>query len=169
MPYVGGSLTTLFDETAQMKTRNLAKTLAHKGGRRMETLARANTPVRTGELRASWYRTPVVEIDALLGRAYRVTVANDTDYAAWVENGTGIYGPEHRPYVIVPKDPMGTLAWRDPKTGKMIFAKRVLHPGSPGNHMLAIAAHVVEYELDTGVLGGREVAAWARSIETGAR
>lgn len=168
MPYVGGSLTTLFDEPARLKTTNLAKDLTRKGGRRMKQLAVMNTPVRTGELRAAWYRTPVVEIDALLGRAYRTTVANDIEYAVWVENGTGLYGPEHRPYVIVPKDPMGTLAWRDPKTGKMIFAKRVMHPGSPGNHMLAIAAHVLEYELDSGILGHREIEAWARSIEAGA-
>lgn len=169
MPYVGGSLTTLFDEKAQRATTDTVRALCAKGGRRMEEIARINTPVRTGRLRSAWYRTPVVEISALLGRAYRTTVANDTDYAAWVENGTGIHGPEHRPYVITPKDPMGWLAWRDPKTGKMIFAKRVLHPGSPGNHMLAIAANVVEFELDSGVLGHREIAGWARSIEAGAR
>lgn len=165
MPYVGGSLTVLFDKRAQAKTADLAKTLAHQGGRRMEILARANTPVDTGELRAAWYRTPVVEISALLGRAYRVEVANDTHYAVWVESGTGIYGPQHRPYVIVPKDPAGWLAWRDPKSGRMVFAKRVMHPGSPGNHMLAIAADVVEFEFDSGVLGRRELEAWARSIE----
>jgi len=41
-------------------------------------------------------------------------------YVGYVEEGTGIYGPNKRP--ITPKNPNGVLVWRD--TGKSAFKKR---------------------------------------------
>lgn len=168
MGYEGGSLVSLFGATAQKATAAVCPSIAHRAGERIEELAVANTPVDTGHLRQKWHRFPVVKIATLVGDGYRVEVANDADYAAYVENGTGNFGPLHRPYVITPKDPNGVLSWRDPKTGQWIHAKRVLHPGSPGNHMLAIALHVTEYEVDAGIIGRRELHAWASAVEAGA-
>lgn len=155
----------MFGKAAQEATRRTAVKITRDGADRFEELARMNTPVRTGKLRSAWHQLPMVEIDVLIAKGYRVTIANDVEYAQWVESGTGLYGPEHRPYVIVPKDPQGTLAWRDPKSGRMVFAKKVMHPGSPGNHMLAIAAHVVEFEVESGVIGRAALEEWAREID----
>lgn len=163
--YVGGSLTSFFGKGPQAATVDAARAMARKGADRMHEVAAENTPVRTGNLRTAWYQLPVIEVDYLLGMGYRSGIANDVEYAKWVESGTGIYGPEHRPYVIVPKDPNGVLAWRDPKTGKWIHAKKVIHPGSPGNHMLALAAHVVEAEVEGGPIFQRILDEWVAIVE----
>lgn len=165
MAYVGGSLTSLFGEVAKHATADVAPRIARKGGDRMHELAAANTPVRTGNLRTAWYQTPVFEASyGGIGTGHRVEVKNDTDYAAYVESGTGLWGPKHAKYPILPKDPGGWLAWRG-KDGEMHFAKKVMHPGSPGNHMLAIAAHVTEAELLSGALAQGILDEWAGAVE----
>lgn len=166
MPYVGGSLVPLFGKEAQAITKATCVRMSAKGADRMHEVAAANTPVRTGNLRTAWYQLPVVPFDYLIGMGYRSGIANDVEYAAWVESGTGIYGPEHKPYVITPKEPGGVLAWRDPKSGKWVYARKVLHPGSPGNHMLALAGHVVEFETDSGVLMQPLLSEWASKVES---
>jgi hypothetical protein len=168
MPYVGGSLTTLFDEKARVATRDAAFKMARRGIDRMHDHAARNTPVRTGNLRTAWFHTEPVKVGYVIGDGYQAYLKNEVEYAPYVEYGTGIYGPEHRPYVIVPKDPNGFLAWRG-KDGHWVFAKKVLHPGSPGNHMLALAAHFTEAELRSTELVAGVLAEWQRVIEEGAR
>jgi hypothetical protein len=146
-----------------------ARRIAAKGADRMHEIAAMNTPVRTGNLRTSFYQMPVNKtVNVGPWPAYESGIATDVKYAPYVEYGTGIYGPSHAPYVITPKTPGGTLAWRDPHTGKWVFATRVLHPGSPGNHMVAIAAHIVEAEADGSLFDG-VLAEWARSVEAAAK
>lgn len=167
MPYVGGSLASLFGKVPQAATAKCAEGIARKGGDRLRELAEMNTPVKTGKLRGAWKAGPVVRGNHLFGPSYSVAATNDTDYAAYVEEGTGLYGPKHAKYEIKPKDPAGTLAFKG-ADGKWVFAKRVMHPGSRGNHMLAIAAHVVEFEVDSGMLAQAELEEWARAVEDAA-
>lgn len=56
-------------------------------------------------------------------------------YALYQHEGTGIYGPKKRP--IKPKHGK-FLVWKDPDTGKLIFAKQVR--GTPGKKFLSRAA-----------------------------
>lgn len=163
--YVGGSLVPLFGKTAQALTKRVSHRIVSRGADRMHDVAAANTPVRTGNLRTAWYQLPVVPTSGEGASGVKGGIANDTEYAPYVEYGTGVYGPKHRPYVITPKKPGGVLAWRDPKTGQWVYATKVNHPGSPGNHMLAIAAHVVEGELISGALAEPVLKEWAEAIE----
>lgn len=167
MGYVGGSLRSLFDAKAQAATKEAVMAMAEKGGSRMKELAEANTPIDTGELRSSWYQIPVHPTSFVVWDAWASGVASDVSYAPYVEYGTGIYGPKHAPYIIRPKNPGGLLVWTDPKTGRIIRAKEVLHPGSPGQHMVAIAADVTEFEADTGLFDG-VLNTWGAAIEGGA-
>jgi hypothetical protein len=166
MGYHGNSLETLFDDSAQDELKVTLRRGADRAGSRMRELARINTPVNTGELRMSWYQLPTEKIRHLLtpsDYAYRSGTATDVDYAPYVEFGTGLYGPRHAKYAILPKNaPM--LAWKDPKTGHWIYAKKVMHPGSPGNHMVAIAADVVEHEFEHGLIDDL-LAEWTNGIE----
>jgi hypothetical protein len=74
-----------------------------------------------------------------------------------------LWGPEHRKYLILPKRPGGFLAWRGP--GGMIFARAVWHPGSPGQHMVQIAAAAVEIEMMSGVLFNDLLHEWVHAQE----
>ena len=166
MPYVGGSLTSLFDEDQRDRTRLAMRRMVERGSERMQQVARMNTPVDTGELRASWYELPVTRAASAAGTGYEGGIASDVEYAPHIEYGTGLWGPQHRKYPILPKNGE-YLAWRDPASGEWIRAKRVMHPGSPGNHMVAIACSVVETEIDGGLLDG-VLRDWATSVERAA-
>ncbi|MET0604405.1 MAG: HK97 gp10 family phage protein [Baekduia sp.] len=167
MAYVGGSLTSLFGQKPQAATKLAARDMAAKGADRMHEVAAQNTPVKTGRLRTGWYQLPVTKTHYLIAPAFRSGIANDYKYAPFVEYGTGLFGPRHRAYVITPKK-APFLAWRDPVTGQWIRARKVLHPGSPGNHMVAIAAAVVEAETDAGPLMQVILDRWAREVEASA-
>jgi hypothetical protein len=165
MPYVGGSLTTFFDEQARAFTAKAAHNMADAGGDSILAITAMNTPVRTGALRASWHKKPAAP-DASMegGTGWRTTVSTDLSYAAYVEYGTGLYGPKHAPYVIKPKNPGGTLRFIA-KDGGVVFAKSVLHPGSPGNYMLAIGMDVTQGLVESGELFKAELEAWVGEVE----
>ena len=40
------------------------------------------------------------------------------EYAPYVNYGTGLWGPEHRKYLIEPIEPKKALSWIDPVGGK---------------------------------------------------
>ena len=80
----------------------------------------ARTPVDTGRLRKS------VSVNITGGGAFmQVTVGSDVEYARWVEEGT-------RPHVIVPRR---ARALRFLVGGRVVFARRVMHPGTQGAAM----------------------------------
>lgn len=81
-------------------------------------------------------------------KVYESGAQTNVDYAPYVEEGTGLWGPHHQKYKIEPKTPGGMLAWTDHKTGKRVFAKFVMHPGSPGQHMFAIGVAASEAEFN---------------------
>ena len=82
---------------------------------------------------------------------YESGAESELEYAPYVEHGTGLWGPKHAKYLIVPKRPDGWLRWIDPDTGNPVFAKRVMHPGSPGNHMFEIGVAIAEQEFEREV------------------
>lgn len=143
MPYVGQSITDFFSEIPQQITRDTARKMCDRGGDIMEHIAVINTPVETGRLRNAWKRRAAEEVAGAEGSGWSTDVYNDTDYAEYVENGTGLWGPKHAKYLIKPKKPGGSLRWVG-KDGTVHFAKFVWHPGSPGNYMLAIALNVTD-------------------------
>lgn len=162
MPYVGQQLARLFDQTP---VKIAVAAMADKGGERMVELTVMNTPVDTGKLRNSWYKRRLRRVRVGPFSGWESGVASDNPVAPHVEYGTGLYGPEHRPYLIEPKTPGGVLHWRDPRTGKDVFARRVMHPGSPGSHMVQIAASVVEFEMAHGLLFDSILGEWVRAQE----
>jgi hypothetical protein len=109
----------------------------------------ALTPVDTGQLKESWHLTPArVAMSATGHIVWEINVRTEKDYAPYVEHGTGKWGPHHAKYPIRPKKPGGWLHWIG-KDGEDMFAKLVMHPGSPGAHMVSksVAALFVEMHV----------------------
>lgn len=155
MGYEGGKLRPWFG-TVPVKTAALR--MARDGGDRLTALTRDKTPVgETGHLKESWKSKPVVIVVNALGETvYESGTETGVDHAPYVEWGTGLWGPKHAKYLIVPKKPGGWLHWIGPDGGD-VFARKVWHPGSPGAHMVAIAVAVTEatiHELVEPILKG---------------
>jgi hypothetical protein len=167
MPYVGGSLTTFFDEVARAATNEAARKMNDAGGKEILRVTKMNTPVKTGALRDSWRQTPPAPYQAEGQPAWRTVVSTDVSYAPYVENGTGLWGPKHAPYIIRPKNPAGFLRFVA-KDGTVVFAKQVLHPGSPGNFMLEIGMNWTQALVESGALFREILERWVREVEGGA-
>jgi hypothetical protein len=157
--YSGGRLAPWFDSESTKETivEMVEAGVHHLHGRIVEL-----TPVDSGNLKQSWQITPLAMLVSPRGMIYERTVETHVDYAPYVEHGTGLWGPKHAKYVIEPKTPGGTLHWLSPE-GLNVFAKRVLHPGSPGAHMVAIAVSELEATLEERMQPLLQ--AWARKVE----
>lgn len=118
--------------------------MCNAGGDALHGRIAENTPVKTGNLRTSWYRTEALPG---LGDRYESSVRTDVDYAPYVNYGTGLWGPEHRKYLIEPIPPNQLLSWFDPKTGRRAYARYVWHQGSPPAHMVENGAAKTESEI----------------------
>lgn len=132
--------------------RRAMQRMAQHGGDRMVDWTIRNTPVDTRNLRTSWYQKPVTVGFTVGGDLYYESgVATDVDYAPHVEHGTGLWGPKGAKYRIRAKGRAagGADYLRFVVGGQVVFAKEVWHPGSPGNHMVAIAAAMTEAQMDT--------------------
>lgn len=161
MGYVGGKLEPWFGQKPVDVLMRNAPVLVVAEGRE---IAEKNTPVDTGDLRANWTADKKAKRSvSLVGVAWRASWGNDLEYAAYVNYGTGLYGPEHKKYLILPKKPGGTLHWVDRLTGQDVYAKSVMHPGSPGNYMLEISADFVEATWDKIIKPLLRV--WAKTTE----
>jgi phage gpG-like protein len=88
-----------------------------KKGKRVESKAKRKCPVDHGRLRSSLHTEFV-----LRGWAPFVRVGTNVRYAAWVHNGTGIYGPSGKP--IVPKRAK-VLVFTPRGSSTIVFAKFV--------------------------------------------
>lgn len=142
MGYVGGELAPAF---RQDSTDRALKNMARLGVREAREITEKNTPVETGDLRASWEVSPVRPMVSEAGLpGVGATWYTELEYAPYVEHGTGLWGPEHKKYLIEPKIPGGVLHFVG-NGGQDVFTRRVWHPGSPGQHMVAIAAAMVEH------------------------
>lgn len=161
MPYQGGKLTTIFDPGT---TRRASRRMAERAIDRLHDLAVANTPIDTGNLRTSWYQRRPRRIAHISGfPAWEGSVATDVDYAPHVEFGTGLWGPNRARYPIVPVRAR-FLRWIDPRTGREVFSRRVMHPGSPGQHMMGSALARLEAEAEAGLFNN-VLADWIAEIE----
>jgi hypothetical protein len=169
LSYYGGRLSPLFQGPS---IDRLCRDMAEHGGRDMVANVRRNTPVGhqpftedyvPGALRASIEKKILVVYRRANAMVYESGAETNLLYAPFVEDGTGLWGPHRAKYEIKPRNPDGWLSWIDQETGKRLFAKKVMHPGSPGNHMFAIGAALTEHEFANW--GQREVAAWARKVE----
>lgn len=150
----------------------VCRDLAMTGGRKMTEWTRINTPVGhqpftedyiPGALRESIRQKLLVVTFSLRGMVYESGCETNLSYAPYVEEGTGLYGPHRQMYEIRPKNPNGWLKFTDQKTGEVIFARKVMHPGSPGSHMFAIGA--VMAEADFHLFGQRILQEWSRRQE----
>ena len=133
----------------------------------MEREVKRNTPVDTsafrdpngrkrGTLRASIKRGPITRDRAR--DAYVVRVTTDDPIAEFVEWNT-------KPHRIRPRKPGGTLAFRNQKTGGMIFAKGVKHPGTKGAHMFALGA--AKTEASVGEIARPALSAFGQMLVRG--
>ena len=144
MPYVGPELRRWFDDEDAISTFCIETAEAVGKFQTEETIR--NTPVETGHLRREIKQKPLTRSRGPAGaRHYETGAETDVEYAPYVEHGTGLWGPRHARYEIRPKRPDGWLRWIDPDTGEPVFAKRVMHPGSPGNYMFALGTHMAEH------------------------
>lgn len=157
MGYSGGKLKPWFGVKPAEITAGL---MAEKGAHELHRLVVLKTPVDTGELAASWHEKPVTPGESLLGdKTLETGIETEVDYAPYVEHGTGLWGPKHAPYPIRPKTPGGVLHFFT-KEGAEVFTKLVMHPGSPGAHMVATSIAMLETALKTGLMDP-ELEVWA--------
>jgi hypothetical protein len=130
-----------------------AREIADDGLEHFQSHVRRNTPIDTnpyrdrpgrprGSARESVKRTPVRHVNTATGPAFVGSVFSDDEVFPFIEWDTP-------PHTIRPKEPGGTLHWRDRSSGEHRFAKEVHHPGTKGQHPFAIGAAVTEAELDT--------------------
>jgi hypothetical protein len=96
----------------------------------VSTVAKGLAPVRTGRLKASIHPDPVRRSGPW---SIRTGVSADAPYAAPVHEGA-------RPHVIRPRN---ARALRFEINGRVIFARRVNHPGQRAQPFLTNAAHRV--------------------------
>lgn len=168
MGYRGGEISSLFKEAPLKRAgENISKDVLKE----FHDATVKNTPIGGrfapgglgGNLRSSWYTEGPAHKMSLSGMEWSGSVNTNVDYAPHVEYGTGLWGPKHAKYLIKPKVPGGTLSWVDPVTRKRRFAKSVMHPGSPGAHMLLNAA--VKTEAMFGLIAEPALKEWAREAE----
>ncbi|ONK13137.1 HK97 gp10 family phage protein [Streptomyces sp. MP131-18] len=82
----------------------------------VEASARARCP-GNGPLRASIQSEITDRPGEVLGEVF-----SDLDYARYVHEGTGVYGPRRRPIRPVRRQ---VLTWRDLGSGERVFARQV--------------------------------------------
>lgn len=97
----------------------------HRVGRRVQNAAKKRAPVDEGTLRAS--------IDYVVGvtpAGTHVTIGSPLDYARYIHEGTGIYGPKGQPITPVTRQVLkfqvkGSTGKRRGKDAQWVFAKSV--------------------------------------------
>lgn len=172
MPYKGEKIMPTLrrlEKATKPTGRRLAEAMIKHGQDRIEQ----NTPVETYHLRRSYKKSRVrYQQDSTLGYVsirwsawvWTGTVYTEVEYAPYVEEGTGLFGPRRRKYKIEPKKPGGVLAFTNyerspsggvildvhgkPQGGATVFVRFVMHPGSPGQHMFRIGALITEDEYE---------------------
>lgn len=147
MGYVGAKLEEWFNKP-DIIARHLHAGADSLGEFQTKTTIQ-NTPIDEGWLRSQIrQKITVVTVGASGRLQYATGSETNVEYAPFVEHGTGLWGPRHARYEIRPRNPNGWLRWIDPRTGNPVFARRVMHPGSPGNHMFAIGVALTEHAFE---------------------
>lgn len=125
---------------------------------------------RSGNLTANTISKPVeVRGNLIIG-----TVANGSEIALYIHEGTGLHGPKKAMYEIRPKDAKA-LAWETPAgaggdlsgaAGELIFSKRVKHPGIAPDPFLQNAIHKEQPFFNRQMAGALKLAAREASAGT---
>lgn len=164
MGYEGPSLAAAYDFGGSVD--ELLRDITSEAGDRMTAHIRELTPVghqpfvagyMPGHLRESISKKVVVVFMEAGGLVYESGTETNVDYSIYVEEGTGLWGPARAKYEIRPKNPNGWLRFYD-HAGNAIFAKRVMHPGSPGAHMFTRGTALTEVEFSKWA--GEKVRLW---------
>lgn len=163
MGYSGDSLASMF-EAAKQPTEQAAKDITSDFGSKITDLAQRNAPVLSGDLKKSLKKIRV-HVKRVEGGVvtYSSGVHTFLDYAPSVEHGSGLWGPQHRKYLIKPRKPGGTLSWIDKTTGERRFAKYVWHPGQPPQKYVARA--VAEAEATAEQIARPGLKRWEARVE----
>jgi hypothetical protein len=125
------TVTTRVDGTAMTRMltdpqNGMAARATFRKAKRVEAGAKRRVRVDTGRLRASIY----TEMRSITGLPV-ARVGSDVSYARAVHNGTGIYGPRHRPIRPVHAR---VLVYRPRGAARVIVAREVR--GQRPNHFL---------------------------------
>jgi hypothetical protein len=102
-----------------------------KRGIRVQARARRNAKARTGRLRGSIEVASVPRVVSGV-TTFAIIVGSNLDYAKWVHDGTGIYGPRHtliRPkssqYLVFPARRLGVTLKGSKRKPRMVFTPQV--------------------------------------------
>ena len=152
MGYTGAKLKPLF---SPRPAKRAARKMAVRGAEEFKRNVVQNTPIddspfpsrEPGTARKSWRVKPIEVLTMLSADTYVTGVETEDPVARYLEEGTGLYGPKHKAYIIRPKDPDGYLRFYSRKTGQWVFAKQVLHPGIHAQRPLATGAAITEHQL----------------------
>lgn len=109
----------------------------HSTARRIEQVARATAPSRTGRLIASHVTLPTVGSNAYVKR-YRVSA--QAPYAIYPHEGTGIFGPKHKRVSIGKWMKIPGRVTRIGSKGNTVIWS---HKGQPAKKWLELAAEAV--------------------------
>lgn len=165
--WANGQGTSALVEHLRKETMHLGHRVAADGIERLQANIEVNTPVETTHLRES-YKSTDVEYKAemfngMLVYCWTGKVYTEVEYAPHVEYGTGLWGPDHAKYKIAPKKPGGVLRFtpyargaggdvildvqNGVSKGRPVYARFVMHPGSPGQAMFRIGAILTEAQI----------------------
>lgn len=167
MGYSGGKLEDLLPSDTSV--RSLGLRIALRVQRRLRELVAEYTPVSDdpfrefpgrlpGTLKRSWELGAVIVGDD----SFHVTVETFDPVAPHVEWDTAPHRIRPKPARVAAAAAQGKramLRWWDRRTGQMVFAHEVLHPGTSGAHMMARALDTLEREWP--VIVREEIAGWA--------
>jgi hypothetical protein len=136
-------VTVVIDQAAYNRFISWQGPIGRDFNRRLRTLefrarnsAGISTPTPTstgvpGALRVSIH----TERKPISPEGLSARVGSDRPYALWHHQGTGVHGGKGR-YPIVPRRKGGRLRFWWAKIGAIVYAKRVMHPGSRPNPYL---------------------------------
>ena len=116
--------------------RRDAERVAQQVQDRAELLSRSLVQVRSGAYSRGWFKESGISF-----RGPTVVVGNTAPHALYIEQGT-------RPHVILPRR---ARALRFEINGRVVYARRVNHPGTKPYHVLARATREV------GIANGYDV------------
>lgn len=99
-----------------------------------DAYARRSAPKDTGFLRSAHKKTPIIAE----GEKIIAGVENEAKYGIYVHEGT-------KPHTVVPRNKK-VLAWIPRGSGKPVFARSVMHPGTKAQPWLAKSAKLAALE-----------------------
>lgn len=172
MGYSGARLAPLFDDhlstAAAVKLAESGADLILKETKQNTAIDDSPFPSRApGTARASWRKKHLSVSKHGAATVYDTGVESEDKVTLYLEYGTGLYGPEHHAYTILPKNPGGMLRFYSRKSGQWVVTRKVIHPGIPPQRPLATGMALAEARMEMHVRPIME--AWVRAAEAHAK